>query len=234
MSKRSSGKSAKAKQLQQQRMLIVIGGAVAAVVVIGAIVLFSLPAGAELPDGIEDKYAGIEQSVSAEGYPMLGDPDAPVLVQEFSSYTCPHCKDLHEDVMSDELLPFIRDGQVRLISVPFDRRGQDETDMVRAAFCAMEQGMFFEMNSVLYHWRGSVSFSKDRVESAASELGMDEGELLDCMNSNVTNRLIEQARTDFTDRGLTGTPTVFVNRRQTNTALIINAVEDALLTASGS
>lgn len=227
MSKRAGTKTSKAKK-QQQQIYLIVGGAVVALIVFGAIVLMTRPAGAELPDGVETKYEGLQQSETAEGYPMLGNPDAPILVQDFSSFTCPFCKEWHEDI-DEELLPYIADGQVRLVAVPFDRQGQDETDMVRAAICAMEQDKFFEMTAVLYHWQGLVSYSDDRVESAADELGMDVDTFSDCINSNSPNGLIAYARNDFQARGLTGTPTVFVNFEEVAPSQVVSRVENLLI-----
>jgi protein-disulfide isomerase len=229
MSKRAGSKAAKAKQQQQQRILLIVGGAVAAVVIVAAIVLLTSPAGAELPDGVETKYEGLQQTQTAEGYPMLGDPDAPILVQDFSSYTCPACKTWHETI-DEDVIPFVADGDVRFVAVPFDRQGEDETAMVRASLCAMEQDMYFEMSAVLYHWQGLVGYSNDRAESAADELGMDVDEFTDCINSNRANGLIAQARQDFVDRGFTGTPTVLVNRDEVAPSRVVAEIE-SLLTA---
>jgi protein-disulfide isomerase len=165
---------------------------------------------AELPDGVETKYDGLQQTQTAQGYPMLGNPDAPVLVKAFSSYTCPACRTWHETIV-ERVLPFVENGEVRFVAVPFDRQSEDETAIVRASLCAMEQGMYFEMSSVLYHWQGLVSYSNDRAESAAAELGMDVDEFTDCLNSNRVNGLIAQARQDFIDRGFTEAPMVAVN-----------------------
>lgn len=210
MSKKHSHKST--QKLQQQRMLLALGGGVVAMAIVGLIFLLTSPSGAELPDGVKDRYEGIDQSTTIDGFPQLGNPNAPILVREYSSFTCPHCKDLSEEVIVPDLLPYIRNGQVRLVFVPLDRQTDRETDMNRAAFCASEQGKFFEMADVIFHWLGLVSYDNDRAIEAAGELGMDKGDFEDCINSNRTDPLIQRARQAFTDAGLTGTPSVFLNR----------------------
>lgn len=205
------------KQRQQRQQLFMIGGGVALAIAIAAgIIITMAPSGAELPDGIETKYEGLQQSTTAQGYPQLGDPDAPILVQEFSSFTCPFCKDLHEETISPELLPQIEAGHVRLVFAPINlNHDEDEPNMIRATMCAGDQEKFFEMHDVIFHWQGLVSFSSSRVESAADELGLDVDSFMDCYNSNRHDRISQTASQDMIDRGLRiSTPTVLVNRNQ--------------------
>lgn len=206
------------KQRQQRQQLIFVAvGVVAALIVAVAIILITSPSGgAELPDDINTKYQGLQQSTSAQGYPQLGDPDAPILVQEFSSFVCPYCKQLHEDVISPDLLPLIESGQVRLIFSPIDLgHDADEPAMIRAAMCGLEQGKFFEMHDTMFHWQGLVSFSQERVEDAADELGLDVDDFMSCYNSNRYDQISRTAVQDMQDRGLRiSTPTVLVNRIQ--------------------
>ena len=81
---------------------LITGGiiAVALVAVIVFIVLIvNAPAEAPIPDGALTRYDGIQQTrTQPEGYPRLGDPNAPVQVAEYSSFDCPHCRDFHDAV----------------------------------------------------------------------------------------------------------------------------------------
>ncbi len=55
----------------------------------------------------------------------LGDPDAPVTVIEYASFTCPHCADFHADVLPRLKADYVDTGQVRFVhrEVYFDRYG---------------------------------------------------------------------------------------------------------------
>ena len=55
----------------------------------------------------------------------LGDPDAPVTVIEYASFTCPHCADFHADVLPQLKADYVDTGQVRFVhrEVYFDRYG---------------------------------------------------------------------------------------------------------------
>ena len=40
-----------------------------------------------LPESIDGRYAGIPRGTDARGLPRLGDPDAPVVIEEISDFT---------------------------------------------------------------------------------------------------------------------------------------------------
>src|SRR5688572_17669857 len=96
-------------QRQRQRTYLIIGSMVV-VIAAAAIVLFVLNQSVEIPEGATDQYAGLEQGVTPDGYPRLGEETAPITVVEFSSFGCPHCKTFHEEQL-DGMMDYIRDGQ---------------------------------------------------------------------------------------------------------------------------
>ena len=55
----------------------------------------------------------------------LGNPEAPVTVIEYASFTCPHCKRFHAEVLPLLRKNYIEPGKVRLVyrEVYFDRYG---------------------------------------------------------------------------------------------------------------
>lgn len=55
----------------------------------------------------------------------LGDPDAPVTVTEYASFTCPHCANFHQDTFERIKEEYIDTGKVRWVyrEVYFDRFG---------------------------------------------------------------------------------------------------------------
>ena len=56
---------------------------------------------------------------------VLGDPDAPVTLIEYASFTCPHCAAFHANVYPDLKADYIDTGKVKFIvrEVYFDRPG---------------------------------------------------------------------------------------------------------------
>ena len=56
---------------------------------------------------------------------VLGNPDAPVEVIEYASFTCPHCRSFHENTLPLLKADYIDQGRIRYIyrEVYFDRFG---------------------------------------------------------------------------------------------------------------
>lgn len=73
--------------------------------------------------GVAAAAAGWENriSLSAEGYPLWGNPNAPVKLIEFISYTCPLCADFSVKSSEDLSKGLVRAGKVSVELRPFVR-----------------------------------------------------------------------------------------------------------------
>jgi protein-disulfide isomerase len=171
---------------------------------------------APIPANVGAEYAGIEQGFTERGFARLGSGDAPVLVEEFASYACPHCRDFHVErfpAMLDEIAA----GQVQFVMIPVPHIGSGAKEAAAAAFCAGQQGQYWEMNDVLFDWQKrfvAFTIDKRRLHNGAQNLGLDTSAFDQCMDSKDTDTLVESARTEFNRRGLSGTPTFFINGEQ--------------------
>ncbi|MCD4685788.1 MAG: DsbA family protein, partial [Anaerolineae bacterium] len=80
------------------------------------------PLDGPIPDGAGADYVTLQRGYTVQGFPYLGSPNAPVLVENFSSYVCPHCRDFHDDIFPD-LLDGIAAGQVQFVFIPIAHIG---------------------------------------------------------------------------------------------------------------
>ena len=227
MARRRGGKSAKErkearKQEERRGQQLIIAVVVAVVVVFGGIVFAvgSVPASVVIPDDIS-RYDNYLTSTTDEGFALLGNPDAPVTVREFSSFGCPACLEFHESTTYDSLLELVAEGVINFVFIPLNTGNVSNPEGAsRAALCAGEQGQFWQMHDVLFEWQetyGSSAFQDGRLRTGVSELGMDVGQFTSCFNSNTTNAVIATAQNEGTG---VGTPTIEVNGViQPNTAL---------------
>ncbi len=71
----------------------------------------------------EQSTGDIETSIVMEM--SLGDPDADVTVIEYASFTCPHCRNFHQQVFGLLKAEYIETGKIKFIhrEVYFDRFG---------------------------------------------------------------------------------------------------------------
>lgn len=56
---------------------------------------------------------------------IYGKPDAPVVIEEFASFTCPHCAHFHKDTLPDLEKQFLEKGIAQLHMYSFVRNEQD-------------------------------------------------------------------------------------------------------------
>lgn len=95
---------------------------------------------------------------------VRGDPDAPVTVIEYASFTCPHCATFHGSVFPRLAEAFIDTGQVRWIKreVFFDRPGLWAAMLARCG----DDSRFFPMVDLIYQTQREWAASNDPAEIA--------------------------------------------------------------------
>ena len=239
MAKRSRTREARQRRQRQRRQnkrLLVLALVVAAAVVgIAVVVVSNQPVEAHIPDDLSSRYQGIERSNSPEGYPRLGNPDAPVTMEEYSSFACPGCESFHSDSL-DAVLERVRDEQVLFTYVPLSTGSiPNAPGASRAALCVGQQGMFWEMHDVLFDWQtryGNTAFSQNRLLTGVEQLGLNSDAFTACFNSVGISRTLDAAA----DEGVSTTPTIRVNGVTVESsqvgaipsaATILQAIDDA-------
>jgi protein-disulfide isomerase len=148
----------------------------------------------------------------------MGDPNAPIVVEEFSDFQCPFCERFHE-----ETEPLLRQYYIDMGKVRFVYRsmgnwvsgniggGRTESqDSALAVYCAGEQNKFWEMHAMLFaNVRGEDigSFTARRLKAIAEEVdGLDLNEFNSCYNSGKYEDRVQQDLADATAAGIDGTP----------------------------
>ena len=92
---------------------------------------------------------------------QMGDPDAPVTIIEYASYTCPHCARFHEGAFKDLKEDYIDTGNVNFIyrEVYFDRFGLWASIVARCGEGA--ENRFFGITDMLYEQQSDWARQSD-------------------------------------------------------------------------
>jgi parvulin-like peptidyl-prolyl isomerase/protein-disulfide isomerase len=184
---------------------------------------------APVAEAIMTRYDDILQGVDEDGFPLLGDPEAPVTITQYASFTCPVCRNFHDEVFFD-LLPYVEAGDVNMVFRPLPAGSlPNPIGAFAAAFCAGEQGMFWEMHDVLYNWHtefGQTAFVADRLLLGATALGLDTEAFATCAESAAITEQIALGGTLAEADEVTGTPTTYVNGERVQNSL--SAIESAI------
>ncbi len=224
------------RQRRQNRwMILLLAIVIVAVVAVAMVVVSNQPVEAYIPPDLTERYDNISRSFSVEGYPQLGDLNAPVTLDEYASFACPGCEALHSDSF-DAILDRVRGGQILFTYVPMQTGSiPNAQGAARAALCAGRQGMFWEMHDVLFDWQSryaNTAYSQNRLLAGAEGLGLNTSTLTNCFNSAAISGTLSSAMTE----DVTGTPTVQVNGVTItaeraggvpSTAEIVKAIDDA-------
>ena len=141
-----------------------------------------------------------------------GSPDAPIVLIEYASLTCPHCAAFHREGYP-LLKPFIEAGQLAYVHRDFPLDGV----AYRAALAArcLQGEAYFAAIEALYEnqrdWRGGGNEDELAVE-ISSLTGQSVEEYKACVGDQTNQQtIIERYNTAVEDLGVDGTPRIFIN-----------------------
>ena len=219
---------------RQRQMLLLAAVVVIAAVAVLAFVITSQPAEAPVSDAVMASYEGIPHSETDEGFPLLGDPAAPVQVSEISSFDCPSCGNFYRTV-TPSLIERVKTGDISFVYIPIFGTGgiPNGEGANRAALCAGEQDRFWEYHGALFEWQmtyANQAFASNRLASGVDSLGIDRAAWDACMASGRPDEIITAANTLVSrTEGFRGTPSVLVNGEMVNSTLA--GIEAAIASA---
>ena len=152
----------------------------------------------------------------------LGDPNAPITIEEFADFQCPFCERFHNE--TEPLLKqyYIETGKVHFVFRSMGNfvsdniargRGTPATtesrDAAMAAYCAGDQDRFWDMQAHIFAnvlGEDVGSFSDRRLKEIADAAGLDMQQFNSCYDSG---KYEDRVRQDFEDgqaAGVNGTP----------------------------
>lgn len=206
------------KRQQEKRKKTITFVAIAAAL----IVLIGLAA---ILPRIFNPNANLEQ---VEGF-YLGDPDAPVTVVEFSSYTCPHCKTFAETQEADLIAKYIDTGKVYFRYVNFSSDAETAQNSAEASYCAADQNKFFEYKKYLFTYAFTEDgFLIDSLFNYAESADLDMDEFSTCLDSDTFRFAYLEDKEYARTVGIPGTPSFLVNDELVYASELFDAIDEAL------
>lgn len=206
-----------------------LAGSVGAIT--GLLIAGVKPASAEAD--ASDLEAKLLAAVPPHGERSMGAADAPVVMIEYASATCPHCAEFHTDVLPDIKKTYIDTGKVRLIfrEFPLDERAMAVFMLTR---CVPEDKYFATVDMVFRRqksWTGSNP--KAPLLKIMQMAGMTESQFDECLKrQDLAKAIFETRKTAVEQFGVKGTPTFFVNGKlvdgHKDAAEVSAAIDEAL------
>jgi protein-disulfide isomerase len=167
------------------------------------------PAGASSPT----LYAGLSLSLTAEGALAVGDPSAPVTMEEWTDYACPFCARHFQATLPRLIEDYVRPGKLRLVLRDFPLEGLHPSAprAHAAARCVAQQDVAkgWAMHDALFSRQQEWSKKPDPaplLESMATGVGANVAAYLACIGNPKGNSDIAESVAEGKAHGFTGTP----------------------------
>lgn len=189
--------------------LILAGGFFAALISHHPNVVRAAAAGTMLP-AFEKTMKLIPRLTLTPGGESLGRPEAPIVIQAFFDYTCPHCMWFERNVfpkISDE---YINTGRVRWIRRYLLRMSDDRARaLAMVGMCARSGHDSSKIYDILYETGASKKHLRtNEIVDEIKSRGIDVGRISKCLSArqlNVEERLKEETQQGFSI-GFRGSP----------------------------
>jgi protein-disulfide isomerase len=223
---------ARRKRERRQRRLIAISIVVGIALVVSAILI--------LPN-----FTPLGQIVTppTHAYPLadgvvLGNPNAPVLIQEFSDFQCSYCRIFHESTFAQIIETYVAEGLARFEFIQYPVIGAESLASANASLCAAEQNRFWEYSDILFanqNGHDTGSFSARRLEAFAGAIDLDQDDFDSCLREHSYNTQVAEQYQTGVNLGISSTPSFLINGSLLVGALpyasFQEAIENALATA---
>lgn len=195
--------------------------AILAVVFVGAAgAVWVLTRPAETPEVTQietpDAPAEIDETLPDVIEMSLGNPDADVTVIEYASFTCPHCRNFHENVFGKLKADYIDTGKINFIyrEVYFDKFGLWAGMIARCSGPIRYFGitdMIYEQQSEWLATRTDAGIAAD-LRKLGLQAGIDADQLDACLaDSEMAQALVAEFQKNAAADDVSSTPTFIIN-----------------------
>ncbi len=162
-------------------------------------------------------YASLPQSVTSEGYHVLGAPDAPVTLVMYSDFLCGACA-YHVTELEPKLLTeFVQPGTVKLVYRHLAQLGESSLLTAQAVECAADQQRFWELRAALYANQIGLFSSGGRLREFLAQLaatqGLDQTAFAACLDNQTHRAAVEADFAAATAAGVRARPVFDIQGR---------------------
>lgn len=158
--------------------------------------------------------------------PTLGPENASIKVVEYSEFQCPYCsavvgnnpKVINQLKMSNpeweapvpRLKELAKEGKIQFVFKHFPMPYHSNAKLAaEASMAAHAQGKFWEYHDEVFKFQGN--FDKEDLVGLAEDIGLNVSKFKKELNGHVYREAVERDMTEGKDRGVSATPTFFIN-----------------------
>lgn len=142
---------------------------------------------------------------------VFGSTSAPITIIDYSSYSCPHCREFYLNTMSNLMKDYINTGKVKYVK----RMVVQENSLlgVMLPYCINNNENRFTLIRELYEksnkWLGN---NEKTLKEIALNNGFTEQSFYKCIkNKELAQSLINKQNAELDEKNIYFTPTIFLN-----------------------
>ena len=146
---------------------------------------------------------------------IYGNPNAPILIVEYSDYDCPFCKNFHE-TMNQIMNEYGVTGKVAWVyrQFPIAQLHPNANHISESALCVGELGgndAFWKYSNSIFQERSANEATNiSKLETYAKDAGVEEAAFKAFLDSGKHKKAIEASLAEGAAAGIGGTPQSFV------------------------
>lgn len=169
--------------------------------------------------GVAGSLAGCFGGGTAEGQlsaPVMGESDADVVVKSWEDFRCPHCRHFHLEILPKIEENYVSNGTVRVerhdFPLPIDNLSWTTAVAARSVQAQEDDEAFWTFADGAYERQTKLSMAV--IREIASDAGVDPDQVENDTESQKYRPTVNADRQAGRDKGVSATPSVFVNGEQ--------------------
>lgn len=150
--------------------------------------------------------------------PYTGSSSAKINIVEFADYQCPYCSDFFAKTEPQITQNYVSTGKVRYYFLDFAFLGPDSVTLADGAWCANDQGKYYDYHDYVYSHQGQEGSSwgtADKIKAFAPSItGLNVQKFSACLDNKTYESRVNQLTQLGQSTGVTGTPAFFIGNSQ--------------------
>lgn len=142
--------------------------------------------------------------ISEEGI-MIGNPDAPVTIEEYTSFLCTACARFTTITLEQIKEDYVKTGKVKMVFYVYP-----PYELGWAALCSQEQNKFVEFHDYVFAHQAQIT-EESAIKDMALNAGLDSEKFNACYASDKYAAKVTKWYEEGEARGVEATPTFFIN-----------------------
>ncbi|TRZ70374.1 MAG: disulfide bond formation protein DsbA [Nitrosopumilaceae archaeon] len=169
------------------------------------------------PQSEDDSKLLTESKLIQNGSPVMGNPSASITILEWGDYQCTFCHKFHQSTLNTIKHDFIETGKAKLVFKDFPLNGPDSVLASEAAYCAQDQGKYWQYHDELYkNWAGEKTgwITHDSLDKFATTTSLDLNKFNECLDDHKYLERVNQMYEFGKKIGIDATPSFLVSNNE--------------------